>query len=142
MKILHQSNVNAYGTVRTNQKDLHTIMRWKVNLKRREFQLKSKEDIVAIKWMDNNITILSTINKSSTTTIVPRKNKDGIITQVSCTTAITTYSEIMGIGVAHTISHLRWSIWNWMMFLKVTVSNHAFLNWSGNCQWLLSLESK
>ncbi|KAF8781800.1 PiggyBac transposable element-derived protein like [Argiope bruennichi] len=101
MKMLNQRNIYALGTVRTNQKGLPAIMRKKVKLKRGEFQFKCKEDIAAIKWMDNKpVTILTTVNSPSATTTVPRKNKDGTITQVSCPIAIATYNKIMG-GVDH-----------------------------------------
>ncbi|XP_035207145.1 piggyBac transposable element-derived protein 4-like [Stegodyphus dumicola] len=97
MKILHERNIYALGTVRTNRRGLPAIMREKVKLGRGEFQFKSKEDTAAIKWMDNKpVTILTTVNSLSTTSAVPRKNKDGSITHVSCPTAIATYIEIMG----------------------------------------------
>ena len=101
MKILHECNIYALGTVRTNRRGLLTITREKIKLERGEFQFKCKEDIAAIKWMDNKpVTILTTVNSPSTTATVPRKNKDGSITHVSCPTAIATHNEIMG-GVDH-----------------------------------------
>ena len=95
MKILHECNIYALGTVRTNRRGLLTITREKIKLERGEFQFKCKEDIAAIKWMDNKpVTILTTVNNPSTTSTVPRKNKDRGITHVSCPTATATYMRL------------------------------------------------
>ncbi|GFS59417.1 hypothetical protein TNIN_191821 [Trichonephila inaurata madagascariensis] len=76
-------------------------MEEKVKPVRRKFQYQCKEDVAAVKWMDNKpVIILITTNNPKCTTTVSRKNKDGSICQISCPTSVATYYEIMG-GVHH-----------------------------------------
>ena len=66
-------------------------------LQRGEYEFRQHGNLVAFAWKDKRIvTVLSTLSPPDQTQLVPRKEKDGTITQVPCPHAVATYNRHMG----------------------------------------------
>jgi hypothetical protein len=94
---LLEDGIYATATARCDRKDLPVLARQSTNLRKGEYEWRTKGKTSYIRWKDTkDVHILSTTFNPATTATVQRTQKDGSTLEVSCPEAVREYTKRMG----------------------------------------------
>lgn len=93
---LHMHTIYACGTVRQTRRGFPSSLRG-IHLQRGESEFRQSGQLTAVVWQDKRpVHMLSTLSQPAALETVSRRQRDGSMQQVSCPTAISTYTKYMG----------------------------------------------
>lgn len=110
MDVLYEKGIYAVGTVRSDRKDLPSILKKSqpkaLKLEKHQFASVSAGPITAIKWHNTrDVSVLTTAHHPREVMYVKRTQKDGSRQDILCPKAIASYTLTMG-SVDH-FDHFR-----------------------------------
>ena len=93
---LHEHGLYACGTVRQTRRDFPTDLR-NLRLVQGESMLRQHDSLTAVVWQDKRpVHVLSTLSQPGDTETVTHRQRDGSTAEVSCPSALLTYTKYMG----------------------------------------------
>ena len=93
---LHEHGLYACGTVRQTRRGFPTDLR-NLRLVQGEGVFRQHNSLTAVVWQDKRpVHVLSTLSQPGDTSKVSRRQRDGSVAEVSCPSAILTYTKYMG----------------------------------------------